>query len=195
MISVLAKNPYFHSALRYTGRFSVKFGVQCRQLRKSHSDAHYINALLQYVKVFTVKYMEFTLYVSADDKAIVPDLPISTGVRGHHRSLVPAEESKVVALDHDFHVQGIVPLVALFVLISNNIYGKFYRGRVAVPLKDKVTQLSSAMRYATELAAVLRAKYSSDSITSDKAVFVVVTDGGPDHRLTYTSVKLHYSYI
>ena len=84
------KNPYCASALRYTGRFSVKFGVQSCQLRKSHADAHYVNSLLQYVKAFCVKYREFTMYVSADDKAIVPigepDLPVSTGVRGHHRS-------------------------------------------------------------------------------------------------------------
>ena len=48
------------------------------------------------------------------------------------------------------------------------------------------------MRHPTELAAVVGAKYSLDSITSDKTVFVVVTDDGPDHRLTYTSVKLSY---
>ena len=30
------------------------------------------------------------------------------------------------------------------------------------------------------------------SIPSDKAVFVAVTDGGPDHQLTYTSVKSSY---
>jgi len=69
----------------YTGRFSIKFGIQSRQLRKSHADAHHVNSLFQYVKVFCVKYRDFTLYVSADDKAIVPigepDLPVSTGVR------------------------------------------------------------------------------------------------------------------
>ena len=109
--------------------------------------------MLQYVKTFTVKY-KFTLYASADDKAIFPigepDLPILTGVRGHQRSLVPAGGSKVVALDHDFHVQGIVPSVVLFVSIPDNIYGKFYRGKVVATLKDKVTQPSSAMRHATD---------------------------------------------
>ena len=71
--------------------------------------------------------------MSADDKAVIligePDLPISTGIRGHHRSLVPTGWSGVVALDHDFHVQGVVPLVAIFVSIPDNIHGEFYRGK------------------------------------------------------------------
>ena len=164
-ISVLAKKS---SPLQYTGRFSVKFGVQCWQLHNSHPDTHYVNTLLQYVKTFTVKYKEFTLYASADDKAIFPigepDLPILTGVRGHQRSLVPAGGSKVVALGHDFHVQGIVPSVVLFVSIPDNIYGKFYRGKVVVTLKIKLPshQVQCAMPQ-TELAEVVGAKYSSDT--------------------------------
>ena len=190
------KNPYSASALRYTGRFSIKFGVQSHQLRKSHADAHYVNSLLQYVKVFCVKYREYTLYVSADDKAIVPigepDLPVSTGVRGHHRSLVPASGSSVMGLDHDFHVHGIVPSVALFVSIPNDVHGEFYRGSVVVTLKDKVTQPSNSFRHVTELAAVVGNLHSTDNVTSDNPIFVIVTDGGPDHRLTYVSVKFSY---
>ena len=44
------RNPYSSSALCHTGRFSIKFGVQIRQIRKDHIDAHHVNALLQYVK-------------------------------------------------------------------------------------------------------------------------------------------------
>ena len=57
-------------------------------MRKFHPDAYYVNALLQYVKAFCVNLRDFTLYISADDKAIIPvgdpDLPVSTGVRGHN---------------------------------------------------------------------------------------------------------------
>ena len=64
-------------------------------LNKCVSHIHYVNALLQYVKAFCVKFSEVTLYISADDKAIVPvgepGLPVSTGVRGHNRSLVPQD--------------------------------------------------------------------------------------------------------
>ena len=161
------KNPYSTSALHYTGRFSIKFGVQSRQLRKSHADAHYVNSLLQYVKAFCVKYRDFTLYVSADDKAIVPigepDLPVSTGVWGHHRSLVPASGSSVMGLDHDFHVHDIVPSVALFVSIPNDVHGEFYKGSVVVILKDQVTQPSNSFRHATELAAIVGSLHSTDS--------------------------------
>ena len=43
-------NSYTNTALRYTGRFNVKFGIQIRQLRKEHPDSHYVSILLQYVK-------------------------------------------------------------------------------------------------------------------------------------------------
>ena len=62
------------------------------------------------------------LFLSVDDKAIVPvgepENPISTGIRGHHCSLVSASSSGPVlsALDHDFHLFGIVHLVALAII-------------------------------------------------------------------------------
>lgn len=34
--------PYTVTALRYTGKFDVKYAVQCRQLRKEHPDAKYV---------------------------------------------------------------------------------------------------------------------------------------------------------
>lgn len=43
-------NPFTGKAIRYTGRFKVKCGVQVRQLRKDHPDCHYVSALLQYVE-------------------------------------------------------------------------------------------------------------------------------------------------
>ncbi len=103
-------------------------------MRKSHPDAHYVNALLQYVKGFAVKFREYCQYISADDKVIIPvgepDLPISTGVRGHNRSLVLTRGSRLEALDHDFHIHGIVPSVALFVDTPDNVHGNFYRAKV-----------------------------------------------------------------
>ena len=51
---------------------------------------------------------------SVDDKCIVPvgepGTPISTSVRSHNRSL-SLTTSGLAALDHDFHIQGIVPSV------------------------------------------------------------------------------------
>lgn len=73
--------------------------------------------LQKYVKQFCVLFIEHTLLFSVDDKAIVPvgepGNPISTGVRGHHRTLVFAASSAplLAALDHDFHLFGIVHLL------------------------------------------------------------------------------------
>ncbi|SMN01555.1 hypothetical protein SPONL_2127 [uncultured Candidatus Thioglobus sp.] len=188
------RNPYSSSALRYTGKFDVKFGIQCRQMRKSHSDAHYVNALLQYAKGFCVKFRDFCQYVSADDKAIIPigepDLPISTGVRGHNRSIVPTHGSKLEALDHDFHIHGVVPSVALFVDIPDDVHGNFYAGSTFVTCKDKVTQASSALRHVTELMSIITTHFSTDGLQSTAPILVLVTDGGPDHRITFASVKI-----
>ena len=111
-------NPYSGSALKYTGKFAVKYGVQIRQLRKDHPDGRYVNVLQQYAKDFAVKHKSIVRMISVDDKAIIPigepGLPVSTGVRGHNRSLVSAGH-ELAALDHDFHVSGLVPSVALVV--------------------------------------------------------------------------------
>ena len=109
-------NPFSDRAIRHTGRFKVKFGVQVRQLCKDHVDRHYVSALLQYVRSFAVQYCACMLLVSVDGKCIIPvgepACPVSTGVRGHNRSLVSVHGPQLQALDHDFHLYGIVPSVA-----------------------------------------------------------------------------------
>ena len=112
-------NPFTDRAIRHTGRFKVKFGVQIHQLRKDHVDRHYVSALLQYVRSFVVQYRACMLLVSVDDKCIIPvgepACPVSTVVHGHNRSLVPLHGPQLQALDHDFHLHGILPSVAFFV--------------------------------------------------------------------------------
>lgn len=186
-------NPYTDRAIRYTGRFQVKFGVQIRQLRKDHADRHYVSALLKYVRHFSVLMRPYLTYMSVDDKAIVPvgepNAPVSTGVRGHNRSLVPVGGPQLSALDHDFHLHGIVPSVAFCVDIPDNTSDSFYKGQAFVINKDKVTQASSALRHSTELKNLITVHCGgTDSAT--KPILVVVSDGGPDHRVTFGSVKV-----
>ena len=192
-------NQYTNRAIRYTGRFNIKFGVQIRQLRKEHPDSHYVSSLLQYVRKFSVHHREIVSLVSVDDKAIVPvgepNCFLSTGVHGHNRSLVPHGSGgpMLQALDHDFHMHGIVPSVAFFVDVPDNSADSFYRGQPFVINKDKVTQPSSPIRHAAELTQLVRAHSSTDSgLVSSKPVMIVVSDGGPDHRVTYGSVKVSY---
>ena len=66
--------------------------------------------------------------MSVDDKAIVPvgepNLPISAFSRSHNRSLVLTSAS-LKALDHDFHIHGIVPSVAFIVNIPESVNDSF----------------------------------------------------------------------
>ncbi len=182
-------NPFTNRAIHYTGRFNVKFGVQVRQLRKEHPDSHYVSALLQYVRHFSVAHQLVMTLVSVDDKAIIPigepHCPVSTGVRGHNRSLVPLNGPQVQALDHDFHINGIVPSVAFFVDVPDDVSDTFFRGIPFVTNKDKVTQPSSALRHAAEMTNLIR----MHELMASKHILVITSDGGPDHRVTFGSVR------
>ena len=61
----------------------------------------------------------------------------------------------------------------------------FFTGQAFVINKDKVTQPSTAIRHATEFACLVQANYGIA-----KPTMVVVSDGGPDHRVTFGSVKV-----
>ena len=184
------RNPYAATALRYTGRFDVKYAVQCRQLRREHPDSKYVAVILRYAKEFAVHHAECTLMISVDDKAIIPvgepDCPISTGVRGHNRSLVVGSSlQQIKALDHDFHLAGVVPSVAFFPNIPKQGRDSFYSGSVVVTLKDKVLQPSHALRHSIELSNIVKNRGDNT-----KQVVLLISDGGPDHRLTFLSVKV-----
>ena len=68
--------------------------------------------------------------MSVDDKAIIPvgepGMPVS-GCRGHNRSIVPLQGQGPGALDHDFHVCGIVPSD-----IPESSLDSFYNGKAAI---------------------------------------------------------------
>ena len=70
------------------------------------------------------------MIVSVNDKPIIPvgepNCHVSTVVCGHNHSLVPHSGSQLLALDHDFHVHGIVPLVSFFIEIPEKSSDSFY---------------------------------------------------------------------
>ena len=182
------RNPYSSSALHYTGRFDIKYCVQSRQLRKGHPDTHYVSVLLQYVKAFAVQYQDITQMISVDDKCVVPvgepGDPISMAVRSHNHSLAH-KASKLAALDHDFHVHGIIPSVSFFVNIPDSTKDSFFQGKPYVTLKDKVTQASHALRHSVEVSSIYNVH--CDEI---KPILILVSDGGADHRLNFLSVQV-----
>ena len=189
------QNPYNQAAKYYTGRFKVKYAVQQRLLRGQHMDSSYSAHLFSYVKQMAVKYTENMTMICVDDKPVVPigepGCPILTGVRAHNRSLVRQGET-LAALDHDFHIFGMVPSVMFKVDIPNHYHDSFHRGVAHVTVKDKVFKPSSAFRHCTEISGILRESSSDDGVSLSSPILVIYSDGGPDHRTVFWSVQLSY---
>ena len=108
-----------------------------------------------------------------------PGCPLSTGVRGHNHSLVSLDGPRLLALDHDFHIHGIVPSITFVVDTPEKPTDSFFNGQPFVITKDKVTQPSSAIRHATELTKIASTHYGQSSV---KPIMIVVSDGGPTIR-------------
>ena len=85
--------------------------------------------------------------ICLDDKATVPvgepGKPQATGVRGHNRSLAPVDDPVLSAMDHDFHLAGIIPSVAFILDIPGDPADSFFNGRMFVTCKDKIFEQSS----------------------------------------------------
>ena len=128
------------------GANECTFAVQIRQLRKNHPDSKCVMVLLKYAKEFAVNFSQHVMLACVDDKAIVPvgepSAAVSTGVRGHHGSLV--RSSSLGALDNDFHTHGVVPSVSLLINIPESPIDSFFTGQVYVGNKNKVTQPSQS---------------------------------------------------
>src|SRR5437773_7428752 len=174
--------------MHHTGRFHIKFKVQSQLLRKNSDDAHYCSALFRYLREFCIQYNQWTCLISADDKHKVPigeDVAVSTGVR-NRRSIV-AQNSTLIAADHDFTKLSITPSVTFFISITNEISGSFYDGQVFVSYKDTTFEPSNAIRHSTEFLNALNIQYANQAIPS---ILCLYTDGGPDHRCSYGSVQI-----
>ena len=98
--------------------------------------------------------------------------------QSHHKSL-SLTSSKLVALDHDFHVFG---LVLFHIDVPDDYRDSFYTEKVHVIVKDKVLEASSPMRHATENASILREIKYVDGVNLENPVLFFFSDGGPNHR-------------
>ena len=181
------KTPTARSSLQFTGKLDVRFAVQSRQYRKQHQDMHYASAIFRYQKEMAVKFREHTTFVVMDDKHHCkvgePDCPVAAVDRG--KRVVTTKGVKFQVADHDFTKFSIVPSVTMLIDIPISLLsGSFYRGDVFVGIKDLVLEPSSPLRHMAELRGIL------ESQTTVKPILMLYTDGGPDHRLTYLSVKL-----
>jgi hypothetical protein len=186
-LQFLPKNPFAHEATQYTGKFKIKYKVQTRILRKEHPDGHYCAAIFRYLREFAIKFHDYAVFISADDKhkiAIGESVATSTGVR-NRQTLVP-ENGTLAASDHDFTKLSLTPSVIFLCKIPKNITESFYDGDVYVSYKDTVFEPSSAIRHCTEFMITLDEHFLSEI----PPIICIYTDGGPDHRTTYGSVQI-----
>jgi hypothetical protein len=186
-LQFLPKNPFAHAATQYTGKFKMKYKVQTRILRKEHPDGHYCAAIFRYLREFAIKFRDYVVFISADDKhkvAIGESVATSTGVR-NRQTLVP-ENGILAACDHDFTKLSLTPSVIFLCDVPKKITESFYSGDVYVLYKDTVFEPSSAIRHCTEFFNTL----SDHFLEEVPPILCIYTDGGPDHRTTYGSVQV-----
>lgn len=180
------RNLRVKSSQHYTGVLKVKHMVQKRLFRKAHPDEHYCSALFRYQREFAVKFRHNSIFISIDDKHRIkvgePGYPVAATNRG--REVIVSQSDTFVVGDHDFTRFSIIPSVALLIDIPEKFEGSWYKGKVLVGFKDAVFQASSPLRHACEIHSALLRKIG------DKSILLIYSDGGPDHRLTYVSVKL-----
>lgn len=128
----------------------------------------------------------YAIFACLDDKHKVkvgePNCPVAAAERGR-QVLVHSSTSFFVG-DHDFTRMSIILPVSLLVDIPEELAGSWYTGEVHVLFKDGTFKPSSPARHSSELAQILAER------AVDHPVLFLYSDGGPDHRLTYASVKL-----
>ncbi len=96
-----------------------------------------------------------------------------------------AQDSILVAADHDFTKLSLTPSVIFFISIPDDISGSFYDDQVFVSYKDTVFEPSSAIRHSTEFFNALNIQYEHQVLPP---ILCLYTDRGPDHHCNYGSV-------
>ncbi|RIB24657.1 hypothetical protein C2G38_2167980 [Gigaspora rosea] len=182
------KNTTYKSSIQYTGRLSLKFMVQSRQLRADHPDAHYASALFRYKKEFAIKFRNFTTLAFLDNKhqckISKPGYPIVAVEKG--KQVIVNKNVTFAISDHDFTKTGMVPSITMLCSIPKTIDGNFYAGQVNIGLKDPIFQPFSPLCHMTELYDILLIQRIINPI------LCLYIDSGPNHRCTYMQVQLSY---
>ena len=216
------------ASARFMGHLPVQRAIQKRTLRKQHVDAKYGSVLAQYFKhnisesnnavgEFIESYQEMdeklppfeiaVLAVGVDDKCKIPcsrNIAQSTNVRANKRGIV-ADNSTLVACDHDYNSANITPAVTLFMNKPRNPKDAFYiggesgNGRIQVTLRDTVFHASDVLDHMAQLCnsifvEVDKAIYNFATIDNIKNLYPLKvshqSDGGPDRNLTFLRTKL-----
>ena len=160
--------------------------VQQRQWRKQHEDSHYAACLFRYEREYALLVRDHAIFVCIDDKHRIkvgePDAPVSSAERGRH--VIVHSGTSLQSSDHDFTTFSIIPSVILLCEIPSEISGSWYDGDVKVMFKEGAFEPSSPLRHSAELANTIFGQVIT------KPVLFIYSDGGPDHRVNYISVKI-----
>ena len=156
-------------------------------MRETHPDVHYGAAIFKYLRSMAVKLETSCTLLCVDDKSKVnfgePVTAMASGVRG--KKQLGTSASTISAADHDVHNKGhLTPSVILDVEMPDSVDKSFCRGEVVVHLNDSIFQASTPFRHDVSI----RKHVMQQDIKPE--VLLLFSDGGPDHRLTYESVKM-----
>ena len=132
-------NIWCNTAIKYTLRFDIHYGLQTRLTRKHHPDHKYGTVLFIYFKEFAVKFRIHISLFFLDDKCSIPigdyDSPVSVARR--QRKTLGGKSSD--ACDHDHIPLHITPsVINIFDTPPRLLEDGFFRGKTTVFLKDAV---------------------------------------------------------
>ena len=170
--SILTDSPDSFKNVNHMGQFRIRRMLQARLFRKSNPDAHYANAVYKFMRERAVKNRQ-NIAFSADAKCKVPTgepgYPI-VAVTGGKKVIVGLNE-KFLLTNHDFSKLSIIPDTYLLheipekdelmdekvndgLLNKDPCLGEWYSGQVFQGVKSMVSEGSSAMQCAAEIADV-----------------------------------------
>ena len=122
------KNPQAKVSCRYTSRLASKHMVQKQQFRASHPDSHFCAAVFRYMRDYAVKYRDYSIFLSIDDKHRVkvgePNFPVAAVKLG--KELIVSLQETFMVGDHDFCRFSLVPSVVLVNDIPLSIEDSWY---------------------------------------------------------------------
>lgn len=144
--------PYSNTALNFTSKIQVQYKIQRRQLRLSHKDDHYCNALLRYLRFMAVKFRDESQLFFCNGKAKIPigepDCPISTGVRGKKTC---ASDHRICSCRSCLASQRKPNTFTVLKMCHIGGCQSFYRGKVTTIMNDSVLQASNPLGHAAAL--------------------------------------------
>ena len=213
------------TAQRHTGLLKFKRQLQSKSARSDHPHGHWVaqkkkiwryhgwklRSLLEdaaSTKDNDVLPWNVALkFTGQDDKTGIPvgrSVPVSATQHNTLRAIV-SENTRVLAADHDWKSEKIVPSVTSEFNIGESVGDSLFsggvdgKGRHSVALHDATFQKSTAFHHAACLLNYLKSAASRDMQLEEQDhiqlpimpySLLLETDGGPDHNTTFVQNQL-----